>query len=165
MIIKTGKASKKFDEYKLIYLILFLLIISIVIEWIFFTLPSKHFSIYYLVVCCAYILCCTICIYLLLASRLSYVIKHPVAKDRPYEIKGIDNYFNILDIADYLPKASESFRKKHHHYFNNNLSSSSSSMTAVENDPISSNPNNFFFNRGLEMLSSSLDKEESRYTS
>jgi len=163
MIIKTGKVSKKFDEYKLIYVIIALLIISIVIEWIFFSLPAKHFTIYYLIVCCVYILCCIICIYLLVGSRLIYVIRHPLTKEAPDGAKRSEDYFNILDIADYLPKDNESLRRKHRHIFNHQFSSSNSSLTMVENDPITSNPNNYFFNRGLEMLNR-LDSDDNRYT-
>ena len=74
----------------------------------------------------------------------------------PYGYKGNNNYFNIIDITDYLPK--EYALRKNQKYFNSKMSSP---QIMNDNDPIANNPNNYFFNKGLEMLSK-LEKEESR---
>ncbi|OUM57649.1 hypothetical protein PIROE2DRAFT_64881 [Piromyces sp. E2] len=155
MIIKTRKTSKKYDEIKILYITFVLSVVSIVMEWIYFSIPSKNFSIYFSIICFIYMFTCILCIYLLVGSRLIYVIKHPVNSDSPTEDNNHNDYFNVVDISDFIPGKKGNGKKKNTAlYDTEDTLNPTNSIVAIPNDEfILNNPNNYFFNQSLEKLS------------
>jgi len=164
MMFKTGKASKKYDEIKILYVSIVLLIVSILMEWIYFLIPAKNFTVLFSIVCFTYMFTSIFCIYLLVGSRLIYVIKHPYNPEDANEDNTYNDYLNVIDISDFVSsknnkkrknkfsKEKEKFSYSNEYTFNN---SNSIATTIMDNDSILNHPNNFFFNQSLEMLSKS----------
>eukprot|EP00833_Pecoramyces_ruminatium_P006366 jgi/Orpsp1_1/1180398/evm.model.c7180000073244.1 len=150
MIKKTGKISKKFGEVKFIYSILYIFIAETVTVFITYYVPYQNNYIF-IFLSCFYGISCIICIYLLVGSRLLYIVKHPDNQESSTNEGPISNYPTTIDIVDFIPSHLEN--EKHSYLFNNkNKMKSSSSDSQIEDDPITNNPNNIFFNRSLEML-------------
>eukprot|EP00833_Pecoramyces_ruminatium_P012416 jgi/Orpsp1_1/1186448/evm.model.d7180000050659.1 len=152
MVRKSGKASKKFDEVKFIYVILIIMFVAFLLS-AFFIYVKK--TIYFLILCGIYALSCGVCIYLLVGSRLLYIAKHP--QDSFNSEHSFQNYFNIIDIADFLPMKKGKEKNSDDCKFNKNKlknlkKNSNSSINSIDDDPNINNPNNIFFYQGLAML-------------
>jgi len=163
MVARSGKFSKKFDEIRIIFLIILLLggIVSMEVVMIYSssTNYSKNFFFIFSV---NFIISC-ICIYLLVGSRLLFIMKHPQRPDELDENNSFyHEYFSSLHISDFIDKKyfqshpmitfkpkKEKLKSKRGRSTNNG-----NRTVVIENDPIANNPNNYFFNKGLELLNS-----------
>ncbi len=95
-------------------------------------------------------------------------MKHPHNPDELNENNSFyHEYFSNLHISDFIDKKyfqnhpMISFKPKDK--TKKGKAKSPSTQNIIENDPIANNPNNFFFNKGLELLSNepvSHDQEE-----
>jgi len=161
MVLKSGKLKKKYDEIKIIFLIILLLIGAVLVELVMLYTPTSVFLPHFLGTYSLYIIICFICIHLLVGSRLLFIIKHPYNKDTIDENDPYYNeYFNNIHISDFIDKQQKKTMQLYNQNFNQNKRKSSnqkqnndkSTTSSIENDPIANNPNNYFFNRSLEML-------------
>jgi len=157
MVAKSGKFSKKFGEIRIIFLIILLLggIVSMEVVMIYSstTTYSKNFFFIFLV---NFIISC-ICIYLLVGSRLIFIMKHPQNPEELDESNSFyHEYFSSLHISDFIDKkyfqSHPMITFKPKEKIRSKKNSNSATRTVVENDPIANNPNNYFFNKGLELL-------------
>ncbi|ORX78816.1 hypothetical protein BCR32DRAFT_269865 [Anaeromyces robustus] len=77
LVIKTGKVSKRFGEFKYIYIMIFILIIELSTSFLLSHLPLNGYYGYYLLMCFVEMIADVLLIYYLVGSRLIYVLKHP----------------------------------------------------------------------------------------
>ncbi|ORY30657.1 hypothetical protein LY90DRAFT_705431 [Neocallimastix californiae] len=158
MMIKSGKATKKHSEVNFIYIIVLLLLISFVVQMAIIFLPQKSFSFTFLVVCIIYMSSCALCVYLLVGSRLLYIFKHPISGEK--EDFNFNNLYNIVEIADFVPLKNDGNnpyyvkdKLKNKNEYKHKKNKYSRSHSDNPDYIISNNPNNFFFNQSLNIIS------------
>ncbi|KAG4086040.1 hypothetical protein H8356DRAFT_1736775 [Neocallimastix lanati (nom. inval.)] len=158
MTVRTIKVSRQFGEVKYILFIVLLLFSSIIYEFIYMSLMAiLRSDTFYLIAHIVYMLCCLCCVYLLVGYRLIYVLKHPI-KNGTYKGNDINNdYFNTtINIVDFIPLKKN--RIGNFPFFKQSKGHDSNGTFSIVkdedniNDPILSNPNNYFFNQALKLL-------------
>jgi len=103
LTLKTIKVSKKFGEVKFILFIALLLFGSIIYEITFIYLATFNFDniIYFFFSHILYLISSILCIYLLVGSRIIYLMRHHQKRDIS---KNDNEYFdNIVNIVDFIP--------------------------------------------------------------
>jgi len=93
LIIRTGRISKKFGEFKFIYFLFVIGIMEYALRFILNNLPSNGYFGFYLISIIINAILNTFLIYYLVGSRLIYVIKHP-NESESYKIEELVNNKN-----------------------------------------------------------------------
>jgi len=78
IVLKTGKISKKFDEFRYPYIMIISLIVEYARDYTIYHLPSKGYFGYYVIIFIVYMLGYFFCIYLLIGRKLIYAVRHPL---------------------------------------------------------------------------------------
>jgi len=98
LIIRTGRISKKFGEFKFIYFLFAIGIMEYALAFLLSILPSNGYFGFYLVCIIINAILNTFLIYYLVGSRLIYVIKHP-NESESYKIEELVNNNNVTTNA------------------------------------------------------------------
>jgi len=149
MIITLGKTSIRFNEYKFIIIILLIFIFTNILYCILPYLPRKNFEFYYLILSILYFILHTLCIYLLVGSRLLYIYKHPYSNEENfYSINPFKCPINLSDFVSLDSYKNKSLFKKN----STKVKDKNSYPSVSDNDSFLNNPNNYFFNYTLKHL-------------
>jgi len=88
LVIKTGRVSKRFGEFKYIYIMIFILIIEISTSFLLSHLPLNGYYGFYFAMFLVEMIADVLLIYYLVGSRLIYVLKHP-NESEPYNVESL----------------------------------------------------------------------------
>ncbi|ORX77417.1 hypothetical protein BCR32DRAFT_302623 [Anaeromyces robustus] len=180
MMIKSGKATKIFKEYRFIILIFVPYIFGFFLTLFIRDIPDSYYAIGYITAFLLFILFNLSCVYFLVGSRLLYIYRHIGSSESLNNIdcenhhnnnnnnnnnnnknennfedwnRNINNEFaNIADFISMKKDFNSSYWFNFSWLNNKNTKKKKNNRISDDNDPIINNPNNYFFNESLENI-------------
>jgi len=97
MVVRTAKVSKKFGEFKYVYIMFIIGILEYARSYLESIIPQKTYYYYYMAVISFSIIMNGVLIYFLIGSRLIYVIKHPEEMKNKQNKYDDTSYYNTYN--------------------------------------------------------------------
>jgi len=159
MVVRTGSVSKKFGEFKYVYIMFCIGIMEYTREYIITILPTNTFYQIYILIFALDMALYILLIYYLVGSRLIYVIKHPEEERKPYDLNTYAYNYYYGDFNTYNNTINTNSKVVNGHKINgkssplnSNKSLQQSSNTTISEMDCCYDSSNNIFNQGINYM-------------
>ncbi|ORX71004.1 periplasmic binding protein-like II [Anaeromyces robustus] len=137
MIIKTYKDSKRYGQFKFLYVLIFTFIIELIEDLLSPKIPPTGHFIFFIMIYILSMASDLLCIYLLVGSKLIYIFKHPSDEEFFNSDNLSTDYFNNTDIAHFIPMKKKN--NDNNYFLNNNAIDKKGEIAINNRNPTKSN--------------------------